>query len=111
MRNPRYTINIDADQKYFFRLHNEKNEIILTGEKCETKKECLHAIRMVRVLGDKDNFFERIYGLSTNRFIVKTSDEKLIGKSGQFQTTRLKEKTIEIIKTIAHIAPVYDLTE
>jgi uncharacterized protein YegP (UPF0339 family) len=111
MQNPRFTINRDERLKYFYQLRDAQNSIILTGEKCLSKLSCLRTIDLVKKYAVHEEAFVRIYGLSTNRFIVRTPDDKQIGFSGQFATMRSKEKGIIEVKSVASVATIADYTE
>jgi uncharacterized protein YegP (UPF0339 family) len=111
MQNPRFTINRDERLKYFYQLRDAQNRIILTGEKCLSKLSCLRAIGLVRKYAVHEQAYLRIYGLSTNRFIVRTPDDKEIGFSGQFATMRSKEKSIIEVQSVAPVATIVDHTE
>lgn len=107
----RYELKKSINGQYFFTLHAENGEKMLTSETYTTKAAAQNGIQSVRENAPYDNRYDR--RVSTRNqyyFTLKSINGQVIGTSEEYATVAGRENGIQTVKRIAPSAPVQDLT-
>ena len=95
--------------QFMFNLQAENGETILTSETYVNKEGVLLGINAVRTSAPKDNLYERRTSISTQPyFILKSSQNQIIGVSEMYYTHQARDNGIEAVKHNAPTASIYD---
>lgn len=97
--------------QYFFSLHADNGEKVLTSETYNSKESALNGINAVRVNSQIDSRYDR--RTSTNNFpyfVLRSNNNEVIGTSELYSTSSARENGIALVKRIAPTAVVDDRT-
>ncbi len=94
-----YEIKKTANGKFMFNLKAANHEVILTSEAYEQKASALAGIESVRANGTQDANFE-MKKSSANQpyFVLKATNQQVIGKSEMYSSETAAKNGIESVK-------------
>lgn len=88
-----------ANGEYSFRLKEDNSQIILTSQLYSSKSDCIDGIELVRTNCSEFNRYERKKSINKKHyFVLKTSDEQIIGNSEMYDTNAGMDNGIESVK-------------
>lgn len=106
-----YELFQGTDDQYYFRLKAANGEIILQSEGDQAKQGAETGISSVRVNSPLDERYENRTSVNSKYyFVLKASNEKVIGASQMYTTTQGGDKGIASVKANGADAPTHDLT-
>jgi uncharacterized protein YegP (UPF0339 family) len=111
MFNPKFQVfKSSQNNQYYYRLRSANGEIVLNGEGHTTKQSCLNSIAAVKSNSLYDFRYERIDGYLNYKFNLKAGNGEIIGRSENYNASYTRENGISVVKKIAGIALIEDLT-
>lgn len=88
-----------ANGEYSFRLKEGNSQIILTSQLYSSKSDCIDGIDLVRTNCSEFIRYERKKSIDKKHyFVLKTSDEQIIGNSEMYDTNAGMDNGIESVK-------------
>ena len=100
-----------SSNQFWFRFKAKNGEQILSSEGYLSKQSCLNGINSVKSQAPFDSSYRRIDGHLNYRFNMVGRNYEIIARSSEGYTTAYnRDHAIEVVKTNAPSAPVYDLT-
>ncbi|MCJ7632766.1 YegP family protein [Candidatus Bathyarchaeota archaeon] len=106
-----YNLKRSMDQKYYFNLVADNNEIVLTSETYNTKQNALDGISSVRLNSPHEERYKRkISTRQLHYFILTATNGEPIGTSEEYSSAQAMENGILVVKRIGQSAILRDLT-
>jgi uncharacterized protein YegP (UPF0339 family) len=106
-----YNLKRSSDSKYYFTLHAENNEKVLTSETYNQKQSAISGIESVRVNSPFDNRYKRkVSSRDLSYFVLTASNGEPIGTSEEYSSIANMENGISVVKQIGPTASVKDNT-
>ena len=107
----KFELKKNTSGKFSFNLKAGNGEIILTSEVYEQKSSAQNGIESVKKHAPDDANYERKTSVSNQPyFVLKASNNQIIGKSEMYSSTASRENGIQSVKSNAPTASVVDLT-
>ncbi|MCP9750698.1 YegP family protein [Ferruginibacter sp. HRS2-29] len=107
----KFVISQRANGQYYFSLKADNGEIVLASEGYTSKVGCLRGVDAVKVNARDESKFDR--KSSTNAkyyFNLKAANGQIIGTSEMYQTSVGRDNGIDVVKRVAPVAVVNDLS-
>lgn len=102
---------IPRSNQYYFQFMASNGEQILASEGYTTKQNCRNGIDAVKSLALYDSIYDRYDNYLNYRFNMSSTNGQVVAKGSEGYTTRAsRENAIDVVKTLAPRAPIYDLT-
>lgn len=110
VKSPKFQIFKTAST-YQYKLIYSNSENILYGEGYITKQSCLDDIYIVKIVASLDYRYDRELSLNGNYFfILKSLKGGSVGISKLYSSTTEREQGIGVVRRVAPLAPIEDLT-
>lgn len=104
-----YAIRRSTDQKFFFNLHAENHEKVLTSETYNTKANAQGGIKAVRENSPYDSRYKRkISTRGLHFFVLTAANGEPIGTSEEYSSLQAMENGIATVKKIGPTAVEID---
>ena len=108
----KYVIHPAGNAQFHFNLKAVNSEVILTSERYTRKESALAGIEAVRTHShSEDRFRRRRSKLGQPYFVLKSSNNEIIGTSEMYSSNAAREQGIQAVRTQAPKARVEDLTQ
>ncbi len=107
----RYELKKASDGQYFFTLHAENNETILTSEMYKAKVGAENGVASVKTNADNDSRYDRRTSKGGKPyFVLKAANGEVIGTSEEYSSVESRENGIAAVKAAAPMAALDDRT-
>ena len=98
----KFVVKETKSGKFVFNLHAANNEVILTSETYANKSNAKKGIQSVKTNAKKGARFERRTSKSGQPyFVLKAGNNKIIGQSEMYSSTRAMENGIKSVQKSA----------
>jgi len=108
MNHPKFVIFRNEDGTYYFKLYNDQQKILLTGNPCEQRYQCIMAIQQLYGIVQKDHHYrmQTIYG----QFYYQVTNERhsIISTSVMYRTMAGMAYGINGVKQNVIVAVIKD---
>jgi uncharacterized protein YegP (UPF0339 family) len=105
----RYELKKSSDGQFFFTLHADNNEKILTSEMYKAKPGALNGIASVKTNSPNDARYERKTSKAGRPyFVLKAANAEVIGTSEEYSSAEAMENGIAAVKNVGPAAPTED---
>jgi uncharacterized protein YegP (UPF0339 family) len=112
MMAAKFDLEMSANGKYMFNLKAGNGQVILTSQMYESKAAAEQGIESVRSNAEADDNFERKTSKSGQPyFVLKATNDQIIGTSEMYSAEAAMENGIASVKANAPTARVADKTE
>ena len=107
----RYELRKDSDGQYFFTLHADNNEKILTSEMYKAKAAAENGIASVKNNAANESRFDRRTSKAGKPyFVLKAANGEVIGTSEEYSSIEAMENGISAVRQAAPMATTDDRT-
>jgi len=107
----RYELKKSWNGQYFFTLHADNNQKILTSEMYKAKQGAENGIALVKTNAVDDSRYDRrISKRNKTYFVLKAANGEVIGTSKEYRGVVPMEHGIAAVKQVAPIAATDDRT-
>jgi len=107
----KFELKIAQSGQFHFNLLASNGQIILQSEMYESKAGALGGIASIQKNAADDSRYERLISKANKPyFVLKASNQQIIGQSQQYESEAGRDNGIESVKKSAPAAQVVDLT-
>jgi len=107
----RYELKKASDGQYFFTLHADNNEMILTSEMYQAKPGAENGIASVKTNAANESRFDRRTSKGGKPyFVLKAANGEVIGTSEEYSSIEAMENGIAAVRQVAPMAATDDRT-
>jgi uncharacterized protein len=107
MAHPEFQVSKGKDDKFYFSLTAKNGQVILSSQGYAGKDGCINGIESVKKNSTNKKHYERKDSKDDHYyFVLKATNNKVIGKSQMYTSNVSSENGIESIKTNAKHAKI-----
>jgi uncharacterized protein len=104
-----YMIKKSSDNKFYFNLVAENNEIVLTSETYNQKQNALDGVESVKKNSPDDGRYERKISADVKHYFVLTAaNNQVIGTSEQYASKQSMEDGVAVVRKLGPKAEIKD---